>query len=674
MSLAISVAASSLLIDQGSTAALAAEAQSLSNKLFDAQALSMHASPSATGDGSLTIYRPITVARASHQASSVNHQGSGELTHIVREGETLWRIAQHYGLTDAELAEFNDLSSDHVLQIGQVLSVPQESFSSNKALQRVENPDLLRVSTSSRNLAQLQVQDIAVSAVPTSENNRFDTFNIQVSGDGAEARERAVAQLRLRREQLRASLGGMRSEELTAPPSASEVESSTSSAEIVRALSSGSRESFSLSEPFVENTSDNSSYVWYEVQRGDTLATIARDHGTSLSSVVELNSISNPNRVFVGQKLRVPNGARAQVQHSQPESGRDELTGRQVQEVLVSALPQVQFGTTSDLPTFVSAPTVPPSVSAESDNASSSEVVEPVSVVDDSEDPLSTQSTHSSVSERGEGAGDDLERAQSTSETYVDALIQDIEEISRPEQSASSQALLNELDQVAQGRSESLGDLSASVLVEEPDQVNTEFKAQFVQRNAAATSDAGEERQTGGGSSDDSLIAVAPLGAENYSSPSQPAMGRIVSPDLPPLPGAENFIPSNEATFNGYLWPARGTLTSGYGWRWGRMHQGIDIAAPVGTPIYAAAPGVVEFSGWNSGGYGNMVDIRHPDGSKTRYAHNSRNLVRVGQRVAQGFQIAEMGSTGYSTGPHVHFEIHHSGRGAVNPIALLPRR
>jgi murein DD-endopeptidase MepM/ murein hydrolase activator NlpD len=128
----------------------------------------------------------------------------------------------------------------------------------------------------------------------------------------------------------------------------------------------------------------------------------------------------------------------------------------------------------------------------------------------------------------------------------------------------------------------------------------------------------------------------------------------------------------NPTQFNGYIWPAKGVLTSGYGWRWGRMHKGIDIAAPIGTPIVAAAPGVVVSAGWNSGGYGNLVELQHPDGSVTLYAHNNRILVRRGQEVAQGQQISEMGSTGRSTGPHLHFEVHPNGRGAVNPIALLP--
>jgi murein DD-endopeptidase MepM/ murein hydrolase activator NlpD len=147
-------------------------------------------------------------------------------------------------------------------------------------------------------------------------------------------------------------------------------------------------------------------------------------------------------------------------------------------------------------------------------------------------------------------------------------------------------------------------------------------------------------------------------------------LGKTVSPSLPPL-NAEPYLP--DASVNGYIWPAQGVLTSGFGWRWGRMHKGIDIAGPIGTPIVAAASGTVITAGWNSGGYGNLVEIQHADGSVSLYAHNSRVNVRVGQRVQQGQQIAEMGSTGYSTGPHLHFEIHPSGQGAVNPMAYLPQ-
>lgn len=170
------------------------------------------------------------------------------------------------------------------------------------------------------------------------------------------------------------------------------------------------------------------------------------------------------------------------------------------------------------------------------------------------------------------------------------------------------------------------------------------------------------------------LLAAAPLGADAYRvAPSMP-VGQTVSPGMPMMPGANEFLPEAPRLSNGYIWPARGTLTSGYGWRWGRMHRGVDIAGPVGTPVVAAAPGVVARSGWNSGGYGNLVDIRHADGSMTRYAHNSRLLVREGEQVRQGQQIAEMGSTGYSTGPHLHFEVHLPSSGTVNPMAYLPDR
>ncbi len=122
----------------------------------------------------------------------------------------------------------------------------------------------------------------------------------------------------------------------------------------------------------------------------------------------------------------------------------------------------------------------------------------------------------------------------------------------------------------------------------------------------------------------------------------------------------------------GKVWPARGSFTSGFGRRWGRMHKGIDIAAPVGTPIVAADDGVVVVAGWDKGGYGKRVDIQHADGTRTLYGHSSRLLVAVGQQVKQGQQISAMGSTGRSTGPHLHFEFHVPGGSAVNPIAYLP--
>ncbi|NJN49314.1 MAG: M23 family metallopeptidase [Alkalinema sp. RL_2_19] len=145
----------------------------------------------------------------------------------------------------------------------------------------------------------------------------------------------------------------------------------------------------------------------------------------------------------------------------------------------------------------------------------------------------------------------------------------------------------------------------------------------------------------------------------------------MVAPNLPAMGREDAFLPGGGVSSNGFIMPSKGLLSSGYGWRWGRMHRGIDIAAPVGTPIVASASGRVSYARWNDGGFGYLVEVEHQDGSMTRYAHNNRILVKEGQEVAQGQQISEMGSTGFSTGPHLHFEIHKRGRGAVNPMAFL---
>jgi murein DD-endopeptidase MepM/ murein hydrolase activator NlpD len=117
--------------------------------------------------------------------------------------------------------------------------------------------------------------------------------------------------------------------------------------------------------------------------------------------------------------------------------------------------------------------------------------------------------------------------------------------------------------------------------------------------------------------------------------------------------------------------PLKGSFryTSGFGPRWGRMHKGTDFAAAYGTPIYATADGVVTSAGWGSG-YGRLVKIQHEFGIETRYAHQSKILVKVGQRVSRGQQIGAMGNSGRSTGTHLHYEIRVGGE-AVNPMTYI---
>ena len=134
---------------------------------------------------------------------------------------------------------------------------------------------------------------------------------------------------------------------------------------------------------------------------------------------------------------------------------------------------------------------------------------------------------------------------------------------------------------------------------------------------------------------------------------------------------SNNMLQLGSIDSDSYIWPTKGVFTSGFGWRWGRMHQGIDIANKVGTPVFAAKDGIVTYAGWR-GAYGYLVEIAHGGGSTTRYAHNNQILVRSGQFIPQGATISKMGSTGRSTGPHLHFEIRKKGGLAMNPVTLLP--
>ncbi len=119
-------------------------------------------------------------------------------------------------------------------------------------------------------------------------------------------------------------------------------------------------------------------------------------------------------------------------------------------------------------------------------------------------------------------------------------------------------------------------------------------------------------------------------------------------------------------------WPvAAPRLTSGFGKRWGRNHEGIDMAAPIGTPVYAAAGGKVIYAGDQVRGYGNMIVVSHNDGMVTVYAHNSLLLVHTGDAVGVGQEIARVGDTGRSTAPHLHFEVRR-GDNPQDPMQFLP--
>ena len=178
-----------------------------------------------------------------------------------------------------------------------------------------------------------------------------------------------------------------------------------------------------------------------------------------------------------------------------------------------------------------------------------------------------------------------------------------------------------------------------------------------------------------------SLSQQAILNANEEESLAEKVEGDVIHlPWVPTVLGHEDFSTANHEavrlarlemlpTEDVMIWPTSGRLTSGYGWRGGRIHAGIDIVGPVGTPVVAVMSGRVIYSGWYYG-YGYMVDIEHANGTVTRYAHASRLHVSVGEQVRQGQLIMAMGSTGRSTGPHLHFEVRQNGY-SINPLTVL---
>jgi murein DD-endopeptidase MepM/ murein hydrolase activator NlpD len=163
---------------------------------------------------------------------------------------------------------------------------------------------------------------------------------------------------------------------------------------------------------------------------------------------------------------------------------------------------------------------------------------------------------------------------------------------------------------------------------------------------------------------------LASLGAQERADAGEIDSLQEVSAELAAKIQAAQSHSTVQHTGSGQLgWPVSAPITSPFGWRWGRMHEGIDLGAAYGTPIAAAGSGTVIYAGW-LGGYGNLTVIDHGGGLATAYGHQSRIAVSVGQQVSRGEVIGYVGSTGHSTGPHLHFEVRINGQ-PVDPLGYL---
>ena len=446
----------------------------------------------------------------------------------------------------------------------------------------------------------------------------------------------------------------------------------------------------------------------YQVQDGDTLNSIAATYGVSVAEIIQINNLSNPNILNVHQTLKIPQGLKTQelvsttpnsinitvpapittdssvvpTVKSVVESGAGISTDAALSKeepVNTVTVPRVAQATPIPLTADTSGSETPATIvfspSATAPQTSTT-VTEPTAVNTNAM-PLVVKeiSTRNPVqpvktSELNHGYGGRLradldrlyaesQRATSNQETPV---MKVAEVSSAPERQEPRNPEYKPQNSLPTAQKE-MSSRQMRQWVEKSQKSNQELSATTKLATSVTIPSTNPKP---------SVVATAPIGAGVYDPLNNSALGRMVSPELPPLPGADRYLPGGSPQSKGFIWPSKGAFTSGYGWRWGRMHRGIDIAAPIGTPVVAADDGTVTYAQWNDGGYGYLVEITHPNGSVTLYAHNDRILVREGQQVTQGQQISEMGSTGFSTGPHLHFEIHPSGKGAVDPMAFLP--
>lgn len=459
--------------------------------------------------------------------------------------------------------------------------------------------------------------------------------------------------------------------------------------------------------------------VVYQVRPGDTIEAIARKYSVSVATLAKANQLDNPNRIQVNQQLNVPQNtvSATQINAQQWNTNYSEyqpvspnvapetqlnnsapnlpvvsaLLPSQMSEiapadVTAAAFPLTQLGT-DDVPgwdNFVNEPVE--TISAPTAGNKFLSPSKPTGT-NNQNDLLAQTQNNQFVPAENLTNQEPENRTKQYSNPYVERLRAEILQLRQhgKQQSATNPPVTNPTwngrtatppatntnNSAAQLRGTSNYPVNPDF---RPNQYNQALQAEIQRRAEEAPANSRAAYQIPATQpTRRQMVATAPIGVDPYQPYNQNLPGRTVAPELPPIQNPYYNYPGYNQQMNGFSWPARGTLTSGYGRRWGRMHRGIDIAAPTGTPIFASAPGVVVYARWNSGGYGNLVQIRHVDGSLTRYAHNSRIFVQEGQVVEQGQHIAAMGSTGRSTGPHLHFEIHPEGRGAVNPMAFLPR-
>ncbi|MBN3876393.1 MULTISPECIES: peptidoglycan DD-metalloendopeptidase family protein [unclassified Nostoc] len=505
--------------------------------------------------------------------------------------------------------------------------------------------------------------------------------------------------------------------EKTALAAQSETSSDASQANLISTLKQKTQTSASV--PAAPIVIASSTHTAYEVKPGDTLAAIASRYNTSVPELVKANNLNNPNELRISQKLVIPAVQIPAVQveatvASQPTFVESSKTPKVATSPLNigsanSYLPSLPSPTIAD-DSSVAVPT-PVTVQVQANSATALETA-----------PLPTAKSYGVGGENQvpqtfaemqqfKAPTNRVARVNNNNNDRLRGLQAEIQRLQQKYRAQQSGNLVVPAAAIEANNAAMLTPISTpnnfsvpnpasrpnsvAIPIPVPTPIRANYSVQPIKSQFRTTvrpteavnpeflPNLGSASQWTPSRTQSATRIATPSGRVNASDSLGKMRGTTVSPQvLPPLAAVDQYLPRPideltpppSSSTLAYTWPAKGTLTSGYGWRWGRMHKGIDVANSTGTPVVASAEGTIQKAGWNNGGYGNLVEIRHPDGSTTRYAHNSKILVQPGQAVHQGETIALMGTTGHSTGPHTHFEIHPSGKGAVNPIAMLPER
>lgn len=504
--------------------------------------------------------------------------------HQVKPGESLWELSKEYQIAPAAIAASNKISPQANLLVGQTLKIPTIKESGNSASKHPtpkiasnsigDEPEQLNSSVKNlretrkrlqESLAQLKFQE---TQIPSSSD--FATAPSQVTLGERANRLPTIEKNPTILPQIPSlspeSDGGSPSDPLPVPlsaivnpqtPKPQETEEvqpgkdSLASSDRPIAISTAPKEPElvfpEVSAP-VTTIAEPTAKQSYQVKSGDTLNLIAKKNGVSVATLIRANRITNPNLIKVAQQLIIPQTDSAQKVDS------DSSLNHRIPE---SSLPVV----TASL-----APIAP-------------ETAQTQKAANQPEETLEISEEESATLAHTEKLMADIERIQ---QEYSNESrpISIVEQPKTDENSRSNPRTINP---------EWIGNR----------QLSTERSPISLPNNSQNSRPKAQ------------LVGAAPSNTGQYNNMMRVPVGETVGPELPPLSSPDDYLPDTPMQFTGYIWPARGVLTSGYGWRWGRMHKGVDIAAPIGTPIMAAASGEVVSAGWNSGGYGNLVKVKH---------------------------------------------------------------